>query len=94
MPLFEYIGPGGERREFLLPLLLPFLRVDGKDYEPAPVQSFRVLRGGGQSPMAREVLKGYRDAEVREGSRFRSRRPAEVIRRAWEGDKETSDDAA
>jgi hypothetical protein len=83
MALIEFIGPAGERVERLTRHDTRTIKVRGRLYQRAPVQSFavRTLRDVDQKD---QVLTGYYREECQKGSRFRSKFSKAQIKRAWE----------
>ena len=83
MPLYEYEAKDGTRREVLLPSPAPIMNWDGKKFRRVEVVPFALAGFKSLPSMGDEVLRGYHDREIIQGSRFRSRLPAERIKRTW-----------
>jgi hypothetical protein len=83
MPIYEYVGPEGERHEALLPSPLPILNWNGKEFRRVEVTRFALAGFKSLPTLGDEVMRGYRIEEERGGSRFRTRLPTRKVKEAW-----------
>jgi hypothetical protein len=86
MPLFIFTNKRGDRREVLLPQAEDHILADGQVWTREKVASFAFTGQASAPTMGTEVLRGYREQEIIMGSRFRSRMPAETVKKVWAND--------
>lgn len=87
MPIYLYRNAAGLEIEQLVNENPPpeALLVGGETFERVPVAPFAVV-GRPAPTLGTEVMRGYREEEIRHGARFHTALRPEDIKRAWAND--------
>jgi hypothetical protein len=90
MPAYEFEIVNGETGNAVerIVVVLPVAQRDSICIRRVKVPRSVSISGVAEAPsQAGEVLRGYRRAEEKNGSRFKSEFPAETIKKVWKNDK-------